>query len=456
MRTIAQELGSITVGDPVHFEGLTIFPLFRDGPVPPEPDYTLLEEAVARGGARVTEVAAEGSVPELRFENLGEKPVLLLDGEELIGAKQNRVVNLTILAPAKQVIVIPVSCVEAGRWHAESKDFRPAEHVMYSRARAAKGAQVSFSMVTSDTRRADQSAIWEEIASKCERVGAASPTQAMNAMYDSRAVSLDAYLRAFAWAEHQAGVVFAIGQQTMGLDLMDHPHTMRAMLPKLVRSYALDAVEAPHSVAATAAQAAQFLDRIGKSEPLIRPAVGIGEDVRLTGEGVREPLSGPNSDTFTSARLPRMEPTAPEGSARASAARHAGAPGKREREFMWIFTRYGFYSVVCARNQDSARPDTDTLMVRARVRHHLEKLQNRFAALAGCSIRETPDTDYRYRIIVPKACWRDVVVQMVEEISYANFKDEAARSLGFGGRDYIHALHDVWSRLYDLQEQKQQ
>ncbi len=123
---------------------------------------------------------------------------------------------------------------------------------------------------------------------------------------------------------------------------------------------------------------------------------------------------------------------------------------------MWIFTRYGFYSVVCARNQDSARPDTDTLMVRARVRHHLEKLQNRFAALAGCSIRETPDTDYRYRIIVPKACWRDVVVQMVEEISYANFKDEAARSLGFGGRDYIHALHDVWSRLYDLQEQKQQ
>jgi hypothetical protein len=41
----------------------------------------------------------------------------LLDGEELIGAKQNRALNLTILAPAKQVIVIPVSCVEAGRWH---------------------------------------------------------------------------------------------------------------------------------------------------------------------------------------------------------------------------------------------------------------------------------------------------------------------------------------------------
>jgi hypothetical protein len=126
----------------VHFGGLTIFPLFRNDPVPPETGYTPLEEAVARGAVRVTEVGGGGAVPELRFENQGEKPVLLLDGEELIGAKQNRVVNLTILAPAKQVIVIPVSCVEAGRWRAKTEDFRPAEHVMYSRARAVKAAQV--------------------------------------------------------------------------------------------------------------------------------------------------------------------------------------------------------------------------------------------------------------------------------------------------------------------------
>jgi hypothetical protein len=55
MPTIAHELGSITIGDPVHFGGLTILPLFRGGSVPPEPSYTLLEEAVARGIARVTE-----------------------------------------------------------------------------------------------------------------------------------------------------------------------------------------------------------------------------------------------------------------------------------------------------------------------------------------------------------------------------------------------------------------
>ncbi|MGE5486487.1 MAG: ARPP-1 family domain-containing protein [bacterium] len=283
---IAHDLESVTVGDPAYFGGLTIFPLFRDNYLPPEPGYTLLEEAIACGTARVTEVGKDGSVPELRFENLGDRPVLLLDGEELIGAKQNRVVNVTILAPAKQVLVIPVSCVEALRWHADAPDFKPAKHVMYARARAAKAAQVSASMQMGASRRSDQSAIWEEIEAKFERLGSASPTQAMDAMYATAAASIDAYLRAFVWTERQAGLIFALGPNNMGLDLMDHPHTMRALFPKLVRSYALDAMETPDAAAVTAGQAAQFLKSTGAAETLVRPAIGIGEEIRLTGHGL--------------------------------------------------------------------------------------------------------------------------------------------------------------------------
>ena len=72
MKSVAKELQSITVGDPTHFGGLTIFPLFRNGSAPAEPGYTLLEEAIGRGTASITELGAGGSVPELRFENLGE------------------------------------------------------------------------------------------------------------------------------------------------------------------------------------------------------------------------------------------------------------------------------------------------------------------------------------------------------------------------------------------------
>jgi hypothetical protein len=67
---------------------------------------------------------------------------------------------------------------------------------------------------------------------------------------------------------------------------------------------------------------------------------------------------------------------------------------------MWLFTRYGFYSAVCARQGDGrkGRPvDPDRIMVRARLRSHLEALRNRFPdLLADCEILETADTDYYY------------------------------------------------------------
>jgi hypothetical protein len=76
----------------------------------------LLDEALAKNLARVTEVSESGSVPELAFENGSPEKILLVDGDELIGARQNRAVNITILVGAGKKLVIPVSCVEQGRW----------------------------------------------------------------------------------------------------------------------------------------------------------------------------------------------------------------------------------------------------------------------------------------------------------------------------------------------------
>jgi hypothetical protein len=61
---------------------------------------------------------------------------------------------------------------------------------------------------------------------------------------------------------------------------------MRALFPKLIRSYALDAVETAIAAATTPAEAAEFLGRVAKAELLVRPAVGIGEEIRLNGKGI--------------------------------------------------------------------------------------------------------------------------------------------------------------------------
>jgi hypothetical protein len=56
-------------------------------------------------------------------------------------------------------------------------------------------------------------------------------------------MTTEEYVRAFDCAPLQAGLVFAIDGRAVGLDLFDYPHTLRRLFPKLLRSYALDALE---------------------------------------------------------------------------------------------------------------------------------------------------------------------------------------------------------------------
>jgi hypothetical protein len=71
---------------------------------------------------------------------------------------------------------------------------------------------------------------------------------------------------------------------------------------------------------------------------------------------------------------------------------------------MWIFARYGFYSIACA-SKPRGPLDRESLMIRARCRAHLENLQKPFPELAASEVLTWPHRDYRYRIIVAKSVW---------------------------------------------------
>ena len=285
MWTLQEEFSGIETGPSTQFRNLILFPLVRRN-TPARPlDYLLLEDGIAQGKVRVTEVHAGGSVPELRLENNADLPVLLVDGEELVGAKQNRVLNLTILAPAKQVTVIPVSCVEAGRWGMSWADLKTADYLMYSLGRGERLAQVTESMRSNGTRKSDQQAVWRNIAAKATRLKASSPTGAMSAIFESQASSLGEFTRAFTWQEGQCGVAFAIGGRVLGLEIFDHPEVMRRFFQKLVRSYALDALDADPSAhePASVEAACALVTQIGAAQSFAEQAVGLGKDVRFNG-----------------------------------------------------------------------------------------------------------------------------------------------------------------------------
>ncbi len=120
---------------------------------------------------------------------------------------------------------------------------------------------------------------------------------------------------------------------------------------------------------------------------------------------------------------------------------------------MWIFTRYGFYSIACARTPEGAL-DSENVMVRVRLRDHLCGLQERFPDLAGTDIIATPERDYRHRLIVPKRVWASILYELSLEQEWSNFKNEAQDYQGEDGADYVHALHQVWSVMHNLQRKE--
>ncbi len=123
---------------------------------------------------------------------------------------------------------------------------------------------------------------------------------------------------------------------------------------------------------------------------------------------------------------------------------------------MWIFTKHGFFSAVCARQGDGRHEqpvDPDRMMVRARDRGHLEAMKKHFPALlGGCDIQEFAGSDYAFRIFVDKPTWREVLSELAEEIDYDNFKSAVAHHQGRAGTAYERSLHDVWSVMYGLQK----
>lgn len=123
---------------------------------------------------------------------------------------------------------------------------------------------------------------------------------------------------------------------------------------------------------------------------------------------------------------------------------------------MWIFTRYGFFSAVCARkgNGGHSKPvDPDRIMVRARIRGHLEALKERFPDLLGdCEILESAGTDYAFRLFMQKAAWVEIIAGLAEETDYDNFKSEVAKNQRRAGAAYEHSLHEVWSVMHKLQK----
>ncbi|GIV18796.1 MAG: hypothetical protein KatS3mg023_0547 [Armatimonadota bacterium] len=283
---VTQALLRLQLGEPVTFKNLSMFPLL-DGATG-SPDYLTLEQALQQDLVTVSEVHEGGVVNSLKVSNRAPQAVLIVDGEELIGAKQNRVVNLTILVPAEETIVIPVTCVEQGRWHHVSHHFRPSRQAMPSTIRARKSQQVYYRRAMTGEPLADQGDLWNVIADRQREMGVRSATGAMADIYEQYEVTLGDYERAIQPRDGQVGALFAINGRIVSLDVFDYADTLRLLFPKLLRSVALDAISffQPEFTPLTSSAASDFVHRVAHAEAQAFPSPGEGEDMRLRAAGM--------------------------------------------------------------------------------------------------------------------------------------------------------------------------
>ena len=259
---------------------LTVFPsLAPNGIVP---DYLTLDQALNRNIIRITELDNEGSVPELKLNNLGIKSVLIIEGEELVGAKQNRIVNTSFLIAGKTEVIIPVSCVEQRRWSYRSERFESGKKMMHASLRREHQEEVRFSLKHGDGYRSNQGRIWNDIAEKSARMRVDAPTGAMADVFESYDDKLSKFLDKFHLIEWQIGAIFAINGQVLGIECFGCHDTFKRFFDKLVKSYALDALDSlkkQQSKSAPPDNARRFIASATKSKGEGHPSIGIGENI---------------------------------------------------------------------------------------------------------------------------------------------------------------------------------
>jgi hypothetical protein len=274
------------IGEPVSHGSVTILPLIATEDW--GPPYLSMAEALDTGHFFVSEVSASGSVPELKVDNGGDTPVLLLDGEELKGAKQNRVINTTVLVAARTTVVIPVSCTEQGRWRSQGAHFSESPHCLLRTARASKAKSVSDNLRYARSHASDQGRVWEDIRAFAREADVESPTGAMSDVFSRREKDLESYLAAFSRCEGQRGLLVFIKGLPAGLDIVSSERAFSRLHPKLIRSYCIEDALSPSKQRADAwrADAQAFLHRAASCPGVSFPSPGLGTDHRFEADGL--------------------------------------------------------------------------------------------------------------------------------------------------------------------------
>ncbi|MFZ3339956.1 MAG: DUF6569 family protein [Terriglobales bacterium] len=313
--------------EPIRSGNLTVFPVVSNKSYDTG-EFITLDEGIRSGDVVITEAGQarglirrrqsdsriippvrEAEVNRLVLVNNSKQPLLLLAGEVVTGGKQDRVIGKDrIVPPESDPVDLSVFCVEPGRWVAANgkADFSAG------RSSTLGGIVASPSIRGSAMAAKNQQQVWDNVNRSKEAMASApmvtvdgaaaevsSTTSYARVMenkdvqkqVDSVAVPVQ---RDYESVIHQlrdknaVGVVVAVNGEIVWADIFASTQLLQKYWPKLVRSYATEAVITRAKAAQISAKEAEkFLDNLEARHETSDIEPGVYRQTEISGDGFK-------------------------------------------------------------------------------------------------------------------------------------------------------------------------
>ncbi len=212
----------------------------------PSFEYISLNRAIDENLAEVKEIDTQGSVPEILVINKSNHYIFIPQGEQLVGAKQNRIVNISILLEPNSKTKIPVSCIEQGRWHYIRQDFLTSEEYIPYKLRKSSNKSVVNNLMKGENFKSNQFEIWDFIFSDFKKDNLYSQTFSYTDYIKSKVKQEKIENSTFNLPEGINGFAFYVGAKLVSIEYFSNPDFFRENFDRIMKAIIVDAQDYPN------------------------------------------------------------------------------------------------------------------------------------------------------------------------------------------------------------------
>lgn len=254
-------------------------------------DYISCHEAMENNHIEVKEVNESGSVNNLVVLNHSNHFVFFSDGDILSGAKQNRVLNTSVFLAPNSKTIIPVSCVEQGRWRHLSQKFKGNDYLAPSKLRAKKSEEVKENLKINNSFMCSQHSVWSEVEDYQINLRVSSPTSNLSDVFEEKKTDIDKFIADFKVDDAANGMTVFINNNILSVDSFNKTNIFKEYFQKILRGVSSEAIflkEVNSNIAEAEIKfkTLNFFDELEKTKSNIYPGVGVGNERRFDSDKI--------------------------------------------------------------------------------------------------------------------------------------------------------------------------